>query len=408
MNRALNIALRAVSRRSLPRLVAILLLVATTVALSSCGGVRYYAQAIGGHLEVMRQARPIEDVAGDPATPPVLRDKLGRAQAMRDFAVRHLDLPDNASYRRYADVGRPFVVWNVIATPEFSVTPVESCYPVAGCVSYRGWYRESRARADAEERAREGLDVRVAGVPAYSTLGWFDDPLLNTFLVYPEAEVARLMFHELAHQVVYLSGDTTFNESFAVAVEEEGVRRWLDAGPDANANAKDGERERYEALSTRRGQFVALITVYRDRLKAFYRQTDGDGGASPAQARTQEPSAAERRAGKARLFAELDRDYDKLKSEWGGFAGYDRIMGRSAPTAGGGQAPAPAFSKPNNALLAAIVSYSEWLPAFRALLRQNAGDMKAFYREVKALAGLPRAEREQRLRELAPAVNAGR
>ena len=400
------LTMRTVTRRSLARVAAVLMLLAAGVTLSSCGGVRYYAQAIGGHLEVMRLARPIEDVAGDPATPPVLRDKLGRAQAMRDFAVRHLGLPDSGSYRRYADLGRPFVVWNVVATPEFSVTPVESCYPVAGCVSYRGWYRESRARDDAEERVREGLDVRVGGVPAYSTLGWFDDPLLNTFLVFPEAEVARLLFHELAHQVVYVSGDTTFNESFAVAVEEEGVRRWLEANADANANAKDGERERYEAFSARRRQFVALITVYRDRFKAFYRQTERDGGAPPAQAEAHAAALAERRAGKARLFAELDRDYDKLKTEWGGFAGYDRIMGRNLPAAGTG-APAAGYAMPNNALLAAIVSYSEWLPAFRALLRKSPGDMAAFYREVKALAGVPRAERERRLRELAPAGNAG-
>jgi len=261
------------------------------------------------------------------------------------------------------------------AAPEFSMTPIQACFPIAGCVSYRGWYSEADANQDATRRSAEGNDVFVGGVPAYSTLGWFDDPLLNTFIRYPDAEVARLIFHELAHQMVYVSGDSSFNESFAVSVEEEGVRRWLDS------HASREERERYAAFNARREQFTALIGLYRDKLKAYYEGSEGE-------------AVAERRAGKARVFAELEDDYDRLKGTWGGIADYDRFMGRPSP-----QTPAAA-RKPNNALLASVVTYSEWLPAFRALLTQQKGDLPAFYKAVKELSKLPRPEREKRLKEL--------
>jgi predicted aminopeptidase len=369
------------------RLIRMAVVLAATGLLGGCGAIGYYAQAIGGHLEVVRLARPVADVLADPVMLPALRDKLANATAAREFASRELHLPDNGSYRRYADLGRPFVVWNVIAAPEFSVTPEEACFPVAGCVAYRGWYSEVRARDDAAERQAKGFDVRVGGVPAYSTLGWFDDPLLNTFLGYPDAEVARLIFHELAHQVLYVPGDSSFNESFAVAVEEEGVRRWLDW----RANA--AERERYLQFDARRRQFVELISRYRERLKAYYRDT-----ASWTSAQLDE-----RRAGKAKLFAALDADYEQLKQSWGGFAGYDRIMGRSPVTLSTAASAtvsvvAPPAS-PNNALLASIVTYSEWLPAFRNLLTRQGGDMAAFYREAKRLSAMERAARERALRE---------
>ena len=201
------------------RLFAVVVMAVASGLLSGCATISYYAQAIGGHLDVMRLARPVATAIADPATHQALRDKLARAQQARDFASSELHLPDNGSYRRYADIGRPFVVWNVIATPEFAVEPVQACFPIAGCVDYRGWYSETRANDDARERRAQGFDVRVGGVPAYSTLGWFDDPLLNTFMVFPDAEVARLIFHELSHQLLYVKGDSSFNESFAVAVE---------------------------------------------------------------------------------------------------------------------------------------------------------------------------------------------
>src|SRR5215510_11553431 len=200
----------------------------TLLLVSGCSSVKYYAQAVSGHLEVMWLAVPIEERLREADTPPPLKDKLARVLVIRDFASRELGLPDNDSYRRYADLGRPYVLWNVFAAPEFSVAPIQSCFPFAGCVSYRGFYSEEAATKHADALAKQGDDVYVGGVTAYSTLGWFSDPVLSTFVNYPEPEVARIVFHELAHQEVYVKGDTVFNESFAVAVEEEGLRRWLE------------------------------------------------------------------------------------------------------------------------------------------------------------------------------------
>ena len=332
--------------------------------LSGCATIDYYAQAVGGHLEVMRLAAPIEERLREPDTPEPLRAKLARALAIREFASRELALPDNGSYRRYADLGRPFAVWNVVAAPEFSVEPLESCFPFAGCVSYRGYYSEEAAQQYAAALAEKGYDVYVGGVPAYSTLGWFDDPLLSTFVNYPEAELARIIFHELAHQTMYVKGDTMFNESFASAVEEEGVRRWLER------ERAPAQREAYAESRRRRLEFNALMVKYRARLAAFYER--------PA-------PIEEKRAGKERLFAELMDEYRALGISRGGFAGYDRLLARGA----------------NNALLASVASYAELVPAFRALLAQKQGDLKAFYDAVRELEGLEKPERDARLAALA-------
>ena len=225
--------------------------------LQGCETLGYYAQAVSGQFGLLARARPVEQWLGESATPSPLRAKLETALAIRDYASRELGLPDNASYRRYADLGRPFAVWNVIAAPEFSTKPLQSCFPVAGCVSYRGFF----AREDAERHAAglraTGSDVHVYGVPAYSTLGWFDDPLLSTFIRYPDTELARLVFHELAHQVVYARDDTTFNESFAVAVEETGVRRWLAAA------GREAQLAGFVEAQRRKAAFIALIEAAR-------------------------------------------------------------------------------------------------------------------------------------------------
>jgi predicted aminopeptidase len=331
--------------------------------LSGCSTIGYYSQAVSGHLEVMWLAAPIDERLREPKTPEPLRAKLARVLAIREFASRELALPDNGSYRRYADLGRPFVVWNVVAAPEFSVEPLESCFPFAGCVSYRGYYSEEAARQYAAALAEKGHDVHLRGVPAYSTLGWFDDPVLSTFIHYPEAELARVVFHELAHQAVYVKGDTMFNESFASTVEEEGVRRWLD---------REGTPAQREALAEsrrRRLEFNAFMVGYRARLAAFY------GRSAPIE---------ERRAGKERLFAELMDEYRALKISWGGFAGYDRLFTGGA----------------NNALLASVASYAELVPAFRALLAQKHGDLAAFYDAVRDLERLEKPERAARLSAL--------
>jgi predicted aminopeptidase len=330
---------------------------------SGCVSFEYYAQAVGGHLEVMRLAVPIEERLRDSDTPEPLRAKLAKVLAIREFASRELALPDNGSYRRYADIGRPFVVWNVFAAPEFSVKPVESCFLFAGCVSYRGFYSEEAAQRHAASLAEQGHDVYVGGVAAYSTLGWFSDPVLSTFIQFPESEVARIVFHELAHQVAYVKGDSIFNESFAATVEEEGVRRWLER------EGTPAQRAAYADSRRRRSEFVALVIKYRAEFAAFY-----DRPAEPE----------EKRAGKRRMFAQMQDEYRALKVSWGGFAGYDRLFALGA----------------NNALLASVASYAELVPAFRALLAQKQGDLAVFYAAVRDLARLDKPERDARLAAL--------
>lgn len=326
-------------------------------------GPAYYWQSVVGHLDVVARAQPLQALIADPATDPALRARLERAREIRAFASRELALPDNGSYAKYSALERPFVLWNVFATPELSLRLERWCFPVAGCVAYRGYYDREAAEAFARRLRERGLETHVGGVPAYSTLGWFDDPLLSTFITYPEGELARLVFHELAHQLLYVSGDTTFNESFATAVEEAGVERWL-------ARRADPQVERaYREHARRRADFVALLRRYKDRLAAVY-AGDGDDAA--------------KRAGKARTFEALRADYAALKAEWGGFAGYDRFFATG----------------PTNPQLAAVGAYNDLLPAFRAMLAREGGDLPRFYAAVRELAALPKAERDARLKAL--------
>ncbi len=348
------------------RALSLLLSVALVPLLCGCDTLRYYSQAVGGHLDLMRRAAPIDEQLGRDAVPAALKAKLQAALRIREFASRELALPDNGSYRSYADLGRPYALWNVFAAPEFSLEPVTSCFVLAGCVSYRGYFREAGAQAEAAALRARGYDVHVGGVPAYSTLGWFDDPVLNTFIQYPEAGLARLMFHELAHQLLYVKNDTRFNESFAATVEQAGVERWL------AHSRNDGDRAAYERLQRIRNEFVALILKYRATLEEYYRQ------GLPADAK---------RLGKARLLAEMDEEYRRLKVSWGGFAGYDRWFS----------------GKPNNATLVSVALYTELVPAFRALLLREGGDLPRFYATVRALAKEPKDERDARLAALAPA-----
>lgn len=355
---------RRFGSRRVQLVAGLALAAAIVVGTGGCTTVSYYSQAIAGHLEVMQRARPIDDRLARDALPDALRARLFRALEIRDFATRELGLPDNGSYRSYADLGRPFVIWNVVAAPALSIVPKASCFPVAGCVSYRGFYGEADARAYAASLEKEGLDVFVHGVAAYSTLGWFDDPLLNTFINYPEAELARLVFHELAHQTVYIRDDTTFNESFAVAVEEAGVERWLASHPET-------DRAAYATLQSRRAEFLALVMRYRERLGALYASSVPD---------------ADKLAGKRQAFADMQADYRRLRDSWGGWAGYDRWFARDI----------------NNAHLASIATYTRLVPAFRALLARGGGDFGRFYAAVREIGALPPAAREARLAALAP------
>ena len=303
---------------------------------SGCETLSYYTQAIGGHLNVMAEARPVEAWLADPATPADLRERLATAHRIREFASRRLGLPENGSYTSYADLGRPYVVWNVFAAPEFSVEPKRECFPFTGCVPYLGFFAERSARDEAARLERDGLDTYVGGVPAYSTLGWFDDPLLSTFIRYPDAQVARLMFHELAHQVVYAEGDTTFNESFAVVVEEEGVRRWL------QSEGRSAELAAFEVAQARKRAFAAAVKETRERLAALYAS-----GLPP-------PAMREKKR------AELDR----LRAQY----------------------PGAVPAEPNNAFLVSVSLYTGMVPGFERLLAQSGGDLPKFYARARELA----------------------
>jgi len=334
--------------------------------LAGCSNLGYYAQAIGGHLDVMRAAQPIDDLLRDPAGDPVLTKKLEDVQVIREFASRELGLPDNNSYRSYADVGRPYVVWNVFAAPEYSLEPKRWCLLMVGCVNYRGYYDRQDAERLAAELRQEGYDTFVGGVRAYSTLGYFDDPVLNTFLRLGRPEVARTVFHELAHQLIFVPGDSLFNESFATAVENEGMRRWL-AG-----HAAPEQRAAFEVQRERKAAFVGLMSHYRKKFRSLYE--------------TARP--AERQYGaKAELLDALRRDYAELKASWGGYAGYDNFFGADL----------------NNAKLASLSLYAELVPAFEILIEQENFDLPRFYHRVAALAALAKDDRRGTLTRLLPA-----
>jgi predicted aminopeptidase len=313
----------------------------------------------------MRRARPVDQWLADSTTAEPLKKKLALSQRMRSFAVRELHLPDNASYTRYADIGRPAVVWNVVATPELSLTLKTWCFPIMGCVGYRGYFDKAGADVMAEQLRATGLEVDVYGVPAYSTLGWTNwlggDPLLSTFIGWPDAEVARLVFHELAHQVVYASDDTAFNESFAVTVERIGGTRWLALEGGAQA------LQEFQAVQDRREEFRALALRTRTALSSLYASAVSDD---------------DKRRRKAELMAQLRADYDRIKAErWGGYAGYDAFMARV-----------------NNASLAVQGAYNDLVPDFERLFERIGGDFDTFYDAVKRLAALPKAERHATLR----------
>ena len=347
---------------------AALIVGAALLALSGCASFGYYWQATSGHLAILNAARPVSDWLADPAAPQPLKDRLSLARDIRTFAARELHLPDNASYRRYADLKRPAAVWNVVAAPVDSLTLETWCFPVTGCVGYRGYYARADAQAEADALAARGLETAVYPVPAYSTLGWSNwmggDPLLSTFIGYPEGELARIVFHELAHQVVYAKDDTPFNESFATAVEQIGGQRWL-ARPGA-----DAARAQYAEFDARRHQYKALLLAARRELAAVYDDASLTRDAKLAR--------------KAAVLQALRLRYAGLKAEWGGFAGYDA-----------------AFARTNNAMLGTQAAYDEFVPAFEALFEREGRDFTRFYAAVQRLAEQPKDERRAALRQLA-------
>jgi predicted aminopeptidase len=345
-----------------------LLLVTTLCLTSGCSSFGYYAQSVGGHLAIVRAARPVPEWLADEKSSAALKEWLALSQRIRDFAVRELGEPDNASYRRFADLKRGAAVWNVVAAPELSLSLQTWCFPVVGCVAYRGYYEQAAANAFADELRAQGLEVSVYGVPAYSTLGLlpfdaFADPLLSTFIDYPEGELARLIFHELAHQVAFAKGDTVFNESFATAVERIGGERWL------AAHASPQAREEFERHDLRRQAFRELTARYRGRLESLYGSAVSD---------------AEKRAAKKALLTELRSEYEVLKRErWGGFSGYDGW-----------------FVRANNASFGVLAAYNELVPGFERLFEREGRDFQCFYAEVQRLSRLTPAERRTALDSL--------
>ena len=307
--------------------------------LSSCSD--YYAQSVTGQLTLLASRTSIDAVVGDPRTPRAVRDKLALILALRRFASQVLGLPHNGSYSTYVHVDRRYVAWNVFATPEFSLEPLNWCFPVAGCLSYHGYFSEGRARYSAEFLSHEGNDVYVGGVAAYSTLGWFEDPVTSAMLRWSDLGLAELMFHELAHQAVYAPGDTAFNEAFATTVAFEGVRHWLKQGGRHNA------LEAFEAEQRHRDEFATLVFATRRKLQQLYASNR---------------NAFEKRADKARAFSELKEAYTALRATWGGYDGYDAWMSHGL----------------NNAKLSSLVTYRGHVQALENLFDAVDGRFATF------------------------------
>src|ERR1700719_3218598 len=337
-----------------------LLLAAACTLLSGCG-TRYLMQAASGQWQVMRQRGAIDTLLADPRTPPALRAQLQEVRAAREFASRELGLPDNGSYRSYADIGRPYVVWNVVAAPEFSVSPKRWCFPIAGCVAYRGYFHEQRAREFAASLAARGFDVSVDGVPAYSTLGKFADPVLSSMLRYGDDELAATIFHELAHQLLYVRDDSEFNEAFATTVEDAGLARWLThQGPSRRL-------QQWRERQAHAGEFVSLLAQSRARLARLY---------ASGVAREQ------MRAGKAQILTALAADMRSLELREGlSYPLYEEWIAAGL----------------NNARLASVSTYFDCVPGFTRLLAQAGNDLARFYAAARELARQPRALRHARL-----------
>lgn len=334
-----------------------------TGLITGCQTARYYGQAISGQLDLLAKRKPVADLLTDAETPERLKSRLRFVTDLLEFARRDLLLPAAGQYRTYVNLDRPYVVWNVFAAAEFSLDPQTWCYPVVGCAAYRGYFDESQARRYADALAGEGYDVYVAGVQAYSTLGWFSDPILSTFIALPDPHLANLIFHELAHQVLYARDDTAFNESFATSVAHEGLRRWY------ASRGQPGVYQRYMTYYGLQGEMIELIGTYRRRLDELYRS---------------DVPAAAKRSRKRALLEDLAREYDSRRSAAGALASFSHW-----------------FSPPlNNAKLGSIGAYHDAVPAFDRLLAQNHYDLELFYAHCRRLAAGDAQSRRNELQAL--------
>lgn len=352
---------------SVLRRVARLAILGSLLPLTACGSLRYYVHVAHGEASLLAHRRPIVRLLRDPSTDPALAARLKLAVQARTFASAQLDLPDNRSYRSYVDLHRPYVAWNVFATPPYSVDALPQCFPFAGCVAYRGYFEQARAQARAAQLRAQGDDVWIGPVPAYSTLGWFADPIVSSMLRWDDDELASTIFHELAHQRLYVKGDTAFNESFASFVGEEGLRQWRQARglppPDPRGQAMEQD-------------FTALVLDLREHLGRLY-------------AATQEPEALER--GKHAQIEAFRRRYAHWRdTRWPGDHRYDAWV--AAPI--------------NNARLLPFGLYDRWTGAFAVLFEHAEGQWGAFYAAVGALAQQSRAQRDRTLELLAAEAGA--
>lgn len=329
--------------------------------LSGCDTLSYFHQAASGQWHILHARQPISELVASPATEPALKQKLSLVIEARAWAEQQLGLNIGDAYTEYVGLDRPYVVWNVVAAPEFSVVPLQWCFPIAGCVSYRGYFNEAAALRYADTLKKQGFDTYVGGVDAYSTLGWFDDPVLSTFVRRSDTNLAALVFHELAHRTLYVQDDSTFNESFATLVEQEGVRRWLEA------KHLSTEWEQYQRQKRQQEAFVALVLEYRTNLEQLYSRPLSD---------------AEKRAEKQSLAEHTRERYRHVRdTEWNGYDGYDRWMNGAL----------------NNAQVSTISTYHAYVPAFSVMLEECGQDLKCFHSRVKAVAQSEPEERKATL-----------
>ncbi|HKE49001.1 MAG TPA: aminopeptidase [Rhodanobacteraceae bacterium] len=328
--------------------------------MSGCSTLGYYAHVANGQAKLLSHREPIARVVADENVDAKLRERLARTEDARRFASDTLGLPRNASYTSYVDLGRPYVTWNVFATPALSVDPVTHCFPFAGCVAYLGFFDKAKAEKEAARLGAEGNDTAIEGAAAYSTLGWFSDPILSSMLRWSDDELDGVIFHELSHQLVYVKDDTAFNESFASFVQEEGVRQW---------RASRGLPPPDPAEAAHDAAFTALVLDLRDRLRALYASGETD---------------AEKHAGKDREIAAFRERYRVAREAWQGDHRYDRWAGGPL----------------NNAKLVPFGLYDRWVPAFARLFAQAGNEWSAFYTAVRELARLKKDERDGRLNAL--------
>ena len=346
------------------KIIKYVFLIIATVTVSACSSFGYYMDLMEGHSELLEKRKPIKEILADKDTELKLRNLLEKSQDIRDFASKSLHLPENDSYRMYADLQRRYAVWNVVAAKEFSVRPKKWCFIFVGCLSYRGYFSKADATSYAKELKAEGYDVYVAGANAYSTLGWFDDPLLNTMMYKSEARRAGIIFHELAHQVVYIDDDSAFNEAFATTVEQEGIRRWM------SIKGRNKEYQAYLLNKQRDSEFTLLLKDSREKLKQLYNLKISD---------------IAKREKKKKLFSLMQKKYEALKKSWGGKIDYDLWMAQEL----------------NNAHLLLIATYHDLVPTFQSMLKNENYNLKNFYSVIEMYGALDKKDRQNELKQLA-------